>query len=53
MDTDVKQALEAGFTDYIVKPFALPRLLALLDRMMANAQHKSRAALPRPGVVDV
>jgi signal transduction histidine kinase/ActR/RegA family two-component response regulator len=53
MDTDVKQALEAGFTDYIVKPFALPRLLALLDRMMAEAQHKKPVARPRSGVADV
>ena len=35
MDADIKQALDAGFADYIVKPFALPRLLAMLDRLMA------------------
>jgi CheY-like chemotaxis protein/anti-sigma regulatory factor (Ser/Thr protein kinase) len=38
MDTDVKAALDAGFIDYIVKPFPLPRLLALLDRMMASGE---------------
>lgn len=53
MDTDVKQALEAGFADYIVKPFALPRVLALLDRMMADAQHNKPAAPPRSGIADV
>ena len=53
MDTDVEQALEAGFSDYIVKPFALPRLLTLLDRMMATAQPKKVAASPCPGVADV
>lgn len=35
LDADIKQALDAGFNDYIVKPFALHRLLALLDTMMA------------------
>ncbi|HEX5685811.1 MAG TPA: ATP-binding protein [Ideonella sp.] len=35
MDADIKQALDSGFADYIVKPFALPRLLSMLDRMMA------------------
>ena len=53
MDSDVKQALEAGCTDYIVKPFALPRLLALLDRMMAEGQHKKLVAGPCPGVAHV
>ncbi len=46
MDADVKQALEAGFTDYIIKPFALPRLLALVDRMMADGRHNRLAAGP-------
>lgn len=37
MASDIIQALNAGFTDYVVKPFALPRLLAVLDRVMARA----------------
>jgi CheY-like chemotaxis protein len=32
MDTDINQARAAGFADYIVKPFGLPRLLEMLDR---------------------
>jgi signal transduction histidine kinase/ActR/RegA family two-component response regulator len=35
MDADIKQALGAGFADYIVKPFAMQRLLAVLDGFMA------------------
>jgi CheY-like chemotaxis protein len=35
MDADIKQALGAGFSDYIVKPFAMQRLLAVLDGFMA------------------
>jgi len=35
LDADIKQALDAGFEDYVVKPFTLSRLLALLDSMMA------------------
>jgi PAS domain S-box-containing protein len=38
MDVDIKQALAAGFTDYIVKPFAMKRLLAVLDGFMAARQ---------------
>jgi hypothetical protein len=34
MDSDIQQALRTGFADYIVKPFALPRLLGIVDRMM-------------------
>lgn len=41
MDTDIRRALDAGFSDYVVKPFALPRLLAMLDRTMA-----ARPAVP-------
>ena len=36
LEADIKQALDAGFNDYIVKPFGLHRLLALLDSMMAT-----------------
>ena len=35
LDADIRQALDAGFDDYIVKPFTLHRLLALLDSRMA------------------
>jgi PAS domain S-box-containing protein len=35
MDADIKQALGAGFSDYVVKPFAMQRLLAMLDGFMA------------------
>jgi len=35
LDADIRQALDAGFKDYIVKPFVLHRLLALLDDMIA------------------
>lgn len=35
MDADIKQALGAGFSDYVVKPFAMQRLLAMLDGFMS------------------
>ncbi len=35
LDADIRQALDAGFDDYIAKPFSLHHLLALLDRRMA------------------
>ncbi len=46
MDTDIQRALDAGFTDYIVKPFTLPRMPDLLDRMMATVSRKEPAPLP-------
>jgi CheY-like chemotaxis protein len=48
MDADIKRALDSGFADYIVKPFALPRLLAMLDRMMAARPAASLAIPPSP-----
>lgn len=44
MDADIKQALAIGFTDYVVKPFALPHLLAVLDRVMAAKPAVPQAA---------
>lgn len=34
MERDVKKGLAAGFTDYLTKPLDIPRLLALLDRLL-------------------
>jgi hypothetical protein len=35
MPSDIRQALDAGFDDYIVKPFAVDVLLKMLDRFVA------------------
>jgi DNA-binding response OmpR family regulator len=35
MPSDIRQALDAGFDDYIVKPFAVDALLTVLDRFDA------------------
>jgi hypothetical protein len=38
MATDIQHALDAGFTDYITKPFEVSRVLALLDQLRRPAQ---------------
>ncbi len=37
MAADLEDAQRAGFADYLTKPLHLPRLLALVDRMLAGA----------------
>ena len=34
MPLDIQAAMDAGFTDYVVKPFALGRVLALVDSLL-------------------
>ena len=36
LDSDREQAAQAGFADYITKPIDLPRLLAVVDRLLAG-----------------
>ena len=36
MAADLEDAQRAGFADYLTKPLHLPRLLALVDRMLAG-----------------
>ncbi|MBW8827926.1 MAG: response regulator [Burkholderiales bacterium] len=41
MPSDIQQALDAGFNDYIVKPFAVASMLQLLDRIMAQSPQRA------------
>ena len=34
MERDIKKGLAAGFTDYLTKPLDIPKLLALLDKLL-------------------
>ncbi len=36
MERDIKKGLHAGFTDYLTKPLDIPKLLALLDRVLGG-----------------
>ncbi|MBW8831204.1 MAG: response regulator [Burkholderiales bacterium] len=41
MPSDIQQALDAGFNDYIVKPFAVASMLKLLDCIMAQSRQRA------------
>jgi CheY-like chemotaxis protein len=36
MPADREKAAKAGFDDYVTKPIELPRLLAVVDRLLAG-----------------
>jgi len=40
---DIERGKQAGFTDYLPKPFDVQRLLAVVKKLLAESKHDSSA----------